>query len=123
MIFALLFWDIIFMDIPGTFETPYQIAPLDLTEDSFYYARKELIETRLEEIRRGSANTILERHDDKYREKKTLCVGVRWDICEKQDLLEIVEVSNCTTCNLLDMTLLNEVSWWRIPFYHLSIIL
>ena len=91
-LFALLFWDIIFADIPGAFETPYQTAPLDLMEDSFYYARKELVEARLAEVKQGSAKAILESHDDKYREKNTWCVGVRWDICEKQDLLEIVEV-------------------------------
>lgn len=63
-----------------------------MSEDSFYYARKELIERRLSEIQDGMAGTILERHDDQQREKKTLCVGVQWDMCEKQDLLEIVEV-------------------------------
>jgi hypothetical protein len=92
-IFALLFWDVIFADIPGAFETPYQSAPMDLMEDSFYYARKEMIEQRLSELREGTAREILERHDDKYRAKETYCVGVRWDLCPKQDLVEIVEVS------------------------------
>lgn len=91
-IFALLFWDVIFADIPGAFETPYQSAPMDLTEDSFYCARKEMIEQRLSELREGKAREILERHDDKYRAKETWCVGVRWDLCPKQDLVEIVEV-------------------------------
>ncbi|KAF5386729.1 hypothetical protein D9615_001528 [Tricholomella constricta] len=91
-IFALLFWDIIFADVPGAFETRYQTAPLDLAEDSFYRARKESIDARLEDIKKkGQAQEFLRRHDDLYRENKTWCVGVRWDICEKQDLLEIVE--------------------------------
>jgi hypothetical protein len=34
-IFGLLFWDVIFADVPGVFETPYQSAPLDLGEDTF----------------------------------------------------------------------------------------
>lgn len=63
-----------------------------MNEDSFYYARQELIEERLSEVKDGMARGILEKHDDKYREQKTLCVGVQWDMCEKQDLLEIVEV-------------------------------
>ncbi|KAF9469395.1 VRR-NUC domain-containing protein [Collybia nuda] len=90
-IFALLFWDIIFAEVPGAFETAFQDRPLDMNEDSFYYARRDLIEQRLSEIRDGVAQGILERHDDKYREKKTWCVGVQWDMCEKQDLLEIVK--------------------------------
>ncbi|KAJ3844806.1 hypothetical protein F5878DRAFT_600961 [Lentinula raphanica] len=90
-IFALLFWDIIFADIPGAFETPYQIAPLDLVEDSFYYARKEMIDTRLKELKDGKALEILRKHDQLYRESKTWCVGVRWDVCEREELAEIVE--------------------------------
>lgn len=93
MIFALLFWDIIFADIPGAFETPYQDAPLDIAQETFYYARKAIIDTRLKEIREGQARAILERHDDAYREKDVRCVGVQWNICGKQDLVEIVEVS------------------------------
>jgi Fanconi-associated nuclease 1 len=92
-IFALIFWDILFADIPGAFETSYQTAPLDLAEETFYYARKEMIDTRLEEIKCGKAREILESHDDAHREKNTWCVGVQWDICHKQDLVEIVEVS------------------------------
>jgi hypothetical protein len=92
MIFALLFWDILFADIPGAFETPHQTAPLDLAEETFYHARKELIDKRLEEVRQGQTREILEKHDDAHREKNTWCVGVQWDICTKQDLVEIVEV-------------------------------
>ena len=97
-IFALLFWDIIFADVPGAFETPHQTAPLDLAEDSFYRARRRAIETRLEEIQHmARALEIVAEHDMNYRERKTWCVGVRWDICEREDLLEIVEVS----CSIL----------------------
>lgn len=94
-IFGLLFWDIIFSDVPGAFETPYQIAPLDLSEDSFYRARKHAIDRRLEEIKYvGKALEVLAEHDERWRERKTWCVGVRWDICERADLLEIIEVSS-----------------------------
>ncbi|KAH0583471.1 hypothetical protein H2248_009100 [Termitomyces sp. 'cryptogamus'] len=91
-LFALLFWDIIFTDVPGAFETMHQTAPLDLAHDSFYRARKGLIDTRLQEIQqKGRAWEIVEHHDDLYREKNTWCIGVRWDICPKEDLLDIVE--------------------------------
>ncbi|KAL0574476.1 hypothetical protein V5O48_007490 [Marasmius crinis-equi] len=90
-IFALLFWDIIFADIPGAFETKFQAGPLDLAEDSFYYARKGLIEQRVKDIEAGHARRLVEKHDKMYRKRNTLCVGVRWDVCPPEDLLEAVE--------------------------------
>ncbi|KAF8163679.1 VRR-NUC domain-containing protein [Crassisporium funariophilum] len=90
-IFGLLFWDIIFTSVPGAFETPFQSAPLDINEDSFYYARKKLIDARITEIVDGRGLEILQRHDDLYREKGTWCIGVNWDLCSREDLLEIVE--------------------------------
>ncbi|KAF9561143.1 hypothetical protein CPC08DRAFT_635815 [Agrocybe pediades] len=90
-IFGLLFWDIIFADVPGAFETPFQAAPLDIFEDTFYYARKELILKRLDEIKADKWREILERHDDAYRPKQTGCIGVSWDLCTKEDFLDIFE--------------------------------
>ncbi|KAF8623325.1 hypothetical protein AX15_006403 [Amanita polypyramis BW_CC] len=90
-IFSLLLWDIIFADVPGAFETPYQTAPLDLADDTFYHTRKDLIEARLEEIRNDRAREILERHDEQHRGKQTICIGLRWDICDRADLVEIIE--------------------------------
>ncbi|KAF9014179.1 VRR-NUC domain-containing protein [Cyathus striatus] len=90
-IFGLLFWDIIFASIPGAFETEFQAAPLDIGEDTFYAARKELIDKRLAEIRDGNAVEILKKHDEMYREKETWCIGVKWDLCSREDLAEIVE--------------------------------
>ncbi|KAK7031303.1 hypothetical protein VNI00_013558 [Paramarasmius palmivorus] len=93
-IFALLFWDIIFSNIPGAFETKFQAGPLDLAEDSFYYARKEAIDIRLQEIENGYARSILEKHDRMYRDQQTWCVGVNWEKCKRQDLLEIIECAS-----------------------------
>ncbi len=76
-IFGLLFWDIIFADVPGAFETKFQTAPLDIAEDSFYYARKELIQAWLRDIEDGKAAEIMECHEWEY---------------PKEDLLEIVQV-------------------------------
>lgn len=93
-LFALLFWDIIFWDVPGAFETPYQTEPLDLRDEIFYYARKDIADVRLKEIRGGWAKDIIEKHDKMHREKKTWCVGMSWDLCECSDLIEIAEVSD-----------------------------
>ncbi|KAJ7574598.1 VRR-NUC domain-containing protein [Mycena floridula] len=89
-LFALLFWDIIFADVPGVFETPFQIAPLDLAEDSFYYSRDRMIEDRLKEIRENGGVGVLVKHDDMHRKSETLCVGVHWDLCSQSDLIEII---------------------------------
>ncbi|KAH9001406.1 hypothetical protein EDB92DRAFT_1964438 [Lactarius akahatsu] len=90
-LFGLLFWDIIFAPIPGAFETPYQTAPLDMFEDTFHLSREEIIEARLDEIGEGKARTIIEGMDNEHRERGTWCLGVRWDLFPKQDLLEIAE--------------------------------
>ncbi|KAJ7647684.1 VRR-NUC domain-containing protein [Roridomyces roridus] len=90
-LFGLLFWDIIFLPIPGAFETPWQTGPLDIGEDSFYNARRDPINRRLEEIRSGRARAKLEEHDDRYREAKTCCIGVNWDLCGREEMVEIVE--------------------------------
>ena len=91
-IFGLLFWDIIFTAIPGAFETPFQVAPLDIDTDTFYHSRRELFEKRLAEINQGKAREIIRNVDSKHRDDQTLCVGVKWDLVERDDLENIVEV-------------------------------
>lgn len=92
-IFGLLFWDIIFADIPGAFDTPYQTAPLDLLYDSFHRARKKMIDKRMQEIKDGKGREILQKHDETHRDRSVICVGVSWDLCPREDLLDIVDVS------------------------------
>jgi fanconi-associated nuclease 1 len=94
-LFGLLFWDILFADVPGALETPWQSAPMDIAEDSFFFARREMIERRLSEIEAGAGPAVLSRFDDQHREHGTLCVGVQWDLFEKRDLVEIADVSSC----------------------------
>ncbi|KAK7057582.1 Fanconi-associated nuclease [Favolaschia claudopus] len=90
-LFGLLFWEIIFAPVPGAFETPFQMGPLDVGEDSFYYARQRQIDERLAAIRSGQSSAILADNDARHREKKTGCIGVSWDVCTREHLLEIVE--------------------------------
>lgn len=99
-IFGLLFWDIIFLGIPGAFETPFQVAPLDIDTDTFYDSRRERFEKRLDEIKQGRAREIIRSVDLKHRDVQTLCVGVRWDLVEREELENIVEVRN-DVCSLL----------------------
>ena len=124
-LFGLLFWDVLFAPIPGAFETPYQTAPLDIAEDTFFFSREELIRARISEIQQGRAREIVEGVDDKHREKGTWCVGVRWDLFEKQDLLEIVDVSLPCRCLLKGFKLIscNVVLRRQSPLDHLPALL
>lgn len=111
-LFSLLFFDIIFLPIPGAFETRYQTAPLDLVCNDpgvFLNARRPYVEKRLKELRgelefgdedegssakeRGTqrALDLLNKVDSKERENRTCIVGVKWDVCTGQDLQEIVQ--------------------------------
>ncbi|KAG8722482.1 hypothetical protein FRC08_001537 [Ceratobasidium sp. 394] len=106
-LFGLLFWDILFAPIPGAFETPYQSAPLDLFHDSFVSAREDLINARLAELvdDQGAARRIIETIDERERENETWCIGVRWELFEREALLEIVDCLGgqalATICRLL----------------------
>ncbi|KZT57584.1 hypothetical protein CALCODRAFT_452810 [Calocera cornea HHB12733] len=90
-LFTLLFFDILYMPVPGAFETKYQTAPLDLSYDTFYASRREAIDLRLAQLRAGQGPRIIAEVDDRERPNQTWCVGVRWDMFEKSDLVEIAE--------------------------------
>ena len=92
-IFALLFKDILFKPVPGALETQYQREPLDLNEDSFYFARREDIDRRLEAILSGQASDIARKVDSEHRDKNTTWVGALWDRFTREDILAIIEVS------------------------------
>jgi Fanconi-associated nuclease 1 len=108
-LFALLFWPILYKDIPGAFETPYQLAPLDLGDDSFYQSRRDDIEDRLERMtRKGEALKMLREADGRERDRGTLGIGVRWDF-GREDLEEIVQVS-CRACSIVETRRPNDTS-------------
>ncbi|EIM21182.1 hypothetical protein WALSEDRAFT_57755 [Wallemia mellicola CBS 633.66] len=89
-IFVLALWDIIFEPIEGAFETPFQTAPLDLSDGDFYQHRRESIEKRLEEIQEiGAKDLVSERYDAEI-EKRTWAVAVNWDY-EREDLVNLTE--------------------------------
>ncbi|KAI8984563.1 VRR-NUC domain-containing protein [Mycotypha africana] len=90
MIAGLLFWDIIYAPIPGVFETPYQIEPLDLRTEAFYESRLDLINKRLRDIEEGKYITIMKDVDMRERPKRTVAVGINWNY-ELEDIIEITE--------------------------------
>lgn len=76
------------------FRSPFQNSPLDFATDSFFESRRELIEKRIEEIENDEfLNSFVEVWN---RENGVLCVGVRWDGYELQDLLEMMKCIEST---------------------------
>ncbi|KAK2359800.1 zinc ion binding/nucleic acid binding/hydrolase [Trifolium repens] len=76
-IFGLLMWDVIYADVPNVFYTRFQNAPLDLGTDSFFTARKSIIESHLQQIRDGMAEEFLIKSWETHN--GTSCRGVNWD--------------------------------------------
>ena len=66
-LFGLVFWDIVFLPIPGAFFNEFQRGPADLSTPDFYLRRKHEIHNRLGEISRMDdvAGWILDRFDEK----------------------------------------------------------
>lgn len=102
-LFALLFFDIMFLDtIPGVFISPFQTRPLDLSSEFFYISRRAQIEERLAEIRgvdKGDdgevfIESMIRRVDENERKRRTLCVGLNWDLFSMDDLIEICKVNS-----------------------------
>ena len=91
-LFGLLFWDILFMDLPGVFVSPYQNAPLDLGFCSFFEARREQIENRIEFITNGNAVTLISKVHERESSHGTSCIGIDWCNFTVTDLCEI---ANC----------------------------
>lgn len=87
----MLFWDILFLPLPGVFETPFQTAPLDLATDAFFPLRRREINRRLVEIENGLGPDILKATYERERTRETWCVGLNWTYA-MDDLLEILEV-------------------------------
>ena len=57
-IFTILFWDVLYYDVPDVFRTPHQSVPLDFDTDDFYVNRKDLVDNRLEEIQQWSFHQL-----------------------------------------------------------------
>ncbi|XP_072291414.1 fanconi-associated nuclease 1 [Eucyclogobius newberryi] len=80
-LFALLLWDIIFMDgIPDVFRNPYQTCPLDLYTDCFYGNRKEAIDSRVELISSATVETLHSMLEEVWATQEgKVCSLVSWE--------------------------------------------
>ncbi|GFQ00752.1 fanconi-associated nuclease 1 homolog [Phtheirospermum japonicum] len=89
-IFGILMWDVIFADVPNVFHNKFQTAPLDLETDTFYEARKSLVEAHIDKIRDGMAEEILITSWESH--VGTACRGVNW---EKHSLPDLIAAVKC----------------------------
>ncbi|GLD58850.1 fanconi-associated nuclease 1 [Lates japonicus] len=80
-LFALLLWDIIFMEgIPDVFRNPYQTCPLDLYTDCFYENRKEAIDSRVQLVSEASVETLHSMLEDVWTSQEgKVCSLVNWE--------------------------------------------
>uniref|UniRef100_A0A3Q4GYP6 Fanconi-associated nuclease n=1 Tax=Neolamprologus brichardi TaxID=32507 RepID=A0A3Q4GYP6_NEOBR len=80
-LFALLLWDIIFMDsIPDVFRNPYQMCPLDFYTDCFYENRKDAIESRVQLLCEASVETLQNMLEDVWNSQEgKVCSLVSWE--------------------------------------------
>jgi len=53
-LFALLCWDVMFMDVVDVFHGPYQTCPLDMATTDFYTSRTHAVDSRLAWIQQAS---------------------------------------------------------------------
>ena len=60
-LFVLLFWDIMFMDVPNVFHGPFQSCPLDIATQDFYLNRQQLTDERLNWIKNASIDVSISR--------------------------------------------------------------
>ncbi len=89
-IFGLLFWDVVYAQLPDVFWTNFQRAPCDVYTDSFYANRRAAVDARLKAIREdfdevlAAAKGVWEDHT----ERRTQSV-VDWSLFEEFSDMEV----------------------------------
>ncbi|KAJ8115466.1 hypothetical protein OPT61_g2878 [Boeremia exigua] len=90
-LFAYLFYDILFTYVPNVFQTPYQTCPLDLHTDAFFPSRISEINTRLNQLSNGDAESIIQSVYTAHHERRTCVVGLDWTY----DVNDLLEIARC----------------------------
>lgn len=79
MLFVLLMWDVLWLDVPGAFASPHQTAPLDLSTDGFYAKRRDAIDAALTSLRDESADGLRARVESIWPVASGVqCRGIDW---------------------------------------------
>ncbi|GAB1606897.1 hypothetical protein Ahia01_000972400, partial [Argonauta hians] len=81
LLFTLLFFDILYMDLPDVFISPYQTSPLDLSSHLFYTNRKEAIDVRLQYIANAPTQTLNDDISEVWEAHYgSVVAGGQWDM-------------------------------------------
>ena len=80
-LFGILFWDILFQDMPNVFQSKHQNAPLDLDTDAFSLVRRKEIDQRVAELESGRAPDLIRSAYQAHNGER--CVGVNWEYLEE----------------------------------------
>ena len=88
---GLIYWPVIFLDIPGAFTNPFQSGPNDLYSDDFVDARKEAITSLERDLSHHGA--VTEHLEGVIKEKWNKANGlVSWSLVENLPLSDLVDV-------------------------------
>ena len=104
-LFGLAFWEQIFAPLPGAFNNPYQSAPADMYEQSFYINRRDLLEGRITELEQMALAEELPRLWRRYQGYQ--CSWVNWKYLSEDLLIAAARV--IPSSHLLAI-------WRRMPF-------
>ncbi|GIL90765.1 hypothetical protein Vretifemale_18441, partial [Volvox reticuliferus] len=110
-LWALLCWDVLFMDVPEVFRSPFQTAPLDLDTDAFLPARREAVDARLQLIASGGAPDLIRAVWS--RRVGTWCRGVNWERLTLDDLLQIAGCVGGLGLSVVCRLLCEDAGGWR----------
>ncbi|XP_061172918.1 fanconi-associated nuclease 1-like [Saccostrea echinata] len=79
-LFALFFWDILFMDVPDAFHSTYQTHPLDLYTTQFYTNRQSAIDQQLEKIKNAEVEELHSMMTSVWENHfGVMCTGLNWE--------------------------------------------
>jgi Fanconi-associated nuclease 1 len=92
-LFASLLYEVVFMPLPGLFQTPYQSGPLDFGTDTFYTSRLSEIESLLDRIEGDHPTVALKLLDDlwtEHWETKSTIRGLDWALFTRLEIEEVI---------------------------------
>ncbi|EFJ44381.1 hypothetical protein VOLCADRAFT_95362 [Volvox carteri f. nagariensis] len=108
---ALLCWDVLFMDVPEVFRNPFQTSPLDLDTDAFLPARRAAVDERLQLIASGGGPELL--RSVWSRHAGTWCRGVHWGRLPLGELLQIARCVGGLGLSVVCRRLCEDAGGWR----------
>ncbi|KAF7411508.1 hypothetical protein HZH66_000404 [Vespula vulgaris] len=116
-LFFALFWEELFnIDIPGTFVTLYQTAPLDLFTKDFYKNRKETIDMRLKLLRSFDLETFCSLVENNFISNSHFESMMHVKMFTSNNIKEIVYCLGIENVIKICERLIHNYSLWKAGF-------